>query len=118
MMKKGKQLVCDCLKIFGIGLAAAAAAAVCLFLGGFLIGDAKVLSGLEVVKDGLLLIFSLGLFVLAGMLLAKGKKPEKFTADNGWRAHFALIGPKTALGIVCVAFLILASAADYFLMKC
>lgn len=117
MRKKGKQIVYDCLKVLAIGVAAAAAAALLLFLGGFLIGENKALSGLEAAKDGLLLIFSLGLFLLAGMLLSKGKKPEKFTADNGWRSHFAVIGPKTALGILCAAFLVVASIADYLLMR-
>ena len=48
--------------------------AVILFAGGFLFGSFQIANGFEVVKDGLLLIGAIGLFLVAGMLLAKGKK--------------------------------------------
>ena len=69
-----KKAALDVLKAFVIGIAAAAAAAVILFAGGFLFGSFQIVNGFEVVKDGLLLIGAIGLFLVAGMLLAKGKK--------------------------------------------
>ena len=68
-----KQAALDVLKAFIIGVAVAAAAAVILFACGFLFGSFQIVNGFEVVKDGLLLIGAIGLFLVAGMLLAKGK---------------------------------------------
>lgn len=54
------------------------------------------------------------LFVLAGMLLLKGKKGERPLADmEGWRRHFAVIGPKSVLGAMAAGVVIAAIAADY-----
>ena len=111
-----KKVLQDLVKVFLIGLLAALAAALVLFGCGFLFGGFAVLSALETAKNGLLVIASLGLLIVAGMLLTKGKKPEKFAADNGWRDHFFIIGPKTALGVLCIAFLVAASEADYLWM--
>ena len=83
-----KKAALDVLKAFIIGVAAAAAAAIILFACGFLFGSFQIVNGFEVVKDGLLLIGATGLFLVAGMLLAKGKKEnadEKKEAKNGWR---------------------------------
>lgn len=112
-MKKG---LLDLGKAFLIGIAAAAAAFALLFLIGLAAGQGGWRSGLEAAKDGLLVVASLGLFLLAGMLLTKGKKPERFAADNGWRRHFAVLGPKSVLGVFCVAFVLAAAAADYLML--
>lgn len=116
MIERGKAIVHDVLKLLLVGIAAAAAVGLLLLGGGVLFGENGIRSGLETAKDGLLICFSLGLFLLAGMLLRKGKKPEQFDKNNGWRKHFSIVGPKIAIAVVCAAFLIVASVADYILM--
>ena len=53
--------------------------------------------------------------VIAGMLLAKGKKPEKFEEKDAWRKHFSILGYKSVLLLVCIAVLMVAAAADYMI---
>ncbi len=115
-----KKVIADVGKAFVIGMIAAAVLSVILFAGGFLFGHFQAANGLEVVKDGLLLTGAIGLFLVAGMLLAKGKKEnadEKKEAKNGWRNHFAVIGLKTVVLMISVAFLLLASVADWVLLN-
>lgn len=115
-----KKVIADVGKAFVIGMIAAAVLSVILFAGGFLFGHFQAANGLEIVKDGLLLIGAIGLFLVAGMLLAKGKKEnadEKKEAKNGWRNHFAVIGLKTVVLMISVAFLLLASVADWVLLN-
>ena len=110
-----KKAALDVLKAFIIGVAAAAATAVILFACGF-----QIVNGFEVVKDGLLLIGAIGLFLVAGMLLAKGKKEnadEKKEAKNGWRQHFSVVGLKTVVLMISAAFLLIASVADLILLN-
>ena len=109
-----KKAALDVLKAFIIGVAAAAATAVILFAGGFFFGS------FQIVKDGLLLIGAIGLFLVAGMLLAKGKKEnadEKKEAKNGWRQHFSVVGLKTVVLMISAAFLLIASVADLILLN-
>ena len=103
-------------KALGAGLAAAAAAFALLFDCGLLFGQGQIDNGLEAAKDGLLVVASLGLFIVAGMLMTGGKKEKKFSEKNGWRRHFAVLGPKAVLGVLSAAFLLAASIADYLLM--
>ena len=115
-----KKAAADVAKAFVVGVIAAAVLAVVLFAGGFLFGRFQVVNGFEVVKDGLLLIGAIGLFLVAGMLLAKGKKEnadEKKEAKNGWRNQFAVIGLKTVVLVISVAFLLVASVADWILLQ-
>ena len=115
-----KKAALDVLKAFIIGIAVAAVVSVILFAGGFLFGSFQVVNGFEVVKDGLLLIGAIGLFLVAGMLLAKGKKEnadEKKEAKNGWRQHFSVVGLKTVVLMISVAFLLSASVADLILLN-
>lgn len=115
-----KKAALDVLKAFIIGIAVAAVVSVILFAGGFLFGSFQVVNGFEVVKDGLLLIGAIGLFLVAGMLLAKGKKEnadEKKEAKNGWRQHFSVVGLKTVVMMISVAFLLIASVADLILLN-
>ena len=84
-----KKAALDVLKAFIIGVAAAAATAVILFACGFLFGSFQIVNGFEVVKDGLLLIGAIGLFLVAGMLLAKGKKEN---ADEKIRVKTLSLG--------------------------
>ena len=114
-----KKVVADVGKAFVVGVIAAAVASVVLFAGGFLFGHFQVANGFEVMKDGLLLIGAIGLFLVAGMLLAKGKKEnadEKKEAKNGWRNQFAVIGLKTVVLVISVAFVLFASVADWILL--
>ena len=50
--------------------------ALVLFGLGALVSSRRLAGGLEAAKDGLFLVVALELFVLAGMLMLKGKKPE------------------------------------------
>lgn len=114
-----KKVVADVGKAFVVGVIAATVASVVLFAGGFLFGHFQVANGFEVMKDGLLLIGAIGLFLVAGMLLAKGKKEnadEKKEAKNGWRNQFAVIGLKTVVLVISVAFVLFASVADWILL--
>lgn len=114
-MEKGKQILRDLFKASAVGFAAALTLGIVLLAVGGLAGGG-LYAGLEAAKDGLLLLGALGIFLLAGMLLAKGKKPEKFGKDNGWKRHFQVLGIKMVLGVLCICFLLVASAADYLLL--
>ncbi len=111
-MKNIKGLFIDIVKAAILGLAISVAAGGVLFLAGYLTRGYHVETGLEVGKDGLLLIASLGMLLLAGMLLSKGKKPEQFVEMESWRKHFRIIGYKTVICVVCLAFLVIASVFD------
>lgn len=111
-----RQTLYDLLKGLLVGIVAGAVIALILFIIGFMVGKGQPMTGLEVAKDGLLLLGALGLFILAGMLLIKGKKPERFSGGDGWRRHFKAAGIKMILGTICIALLLLAAAADYLLL--
>lgn len=115
-MRKGKYLMQDGIKALGIGLMVSSLIGVVLFLCGLIFSRFTLLSALEVVKNGLLLLTAIGMFLIAGMLMVKGKKPEASTEKNGWKKHFHLMGYKAVMGIICIATLIVALAADYLLM--
>ena len=110
-MEKIKNICRDLGKAFTIGLLSGGAAAAVLF-GGFTFRAA-----LEAAKDGLLLIAALGMFVIAGMLMVKGKNPEKFTQKEKWRVHFAVLGYKSVFAVLCVSWVLWAAAADYLLYR-
>ena len=95
----------------------AVAAAAVLLLGGFLFGGFTFRAALEAAKDGLLLIAALGMFVIAGMLMVKGKNPEKVTQKEKWRVHFAVLGYKSVFAVLCVSWVLWAAAADYLLYR-
>lgn len=44
------------------------------------------------------------MFVIAGMLMVKGKNPEKFTQKEKWRVHFAVLGYKSVFAVLCVSW--------------
>ena len=89
----------------------------CCCWGGFLFGGFTFRAALEAAKDGLLLIAALGMFVIAGMLMVKGKNPEKFTQKEKWRVHFAVLGYKSVFAVLCVSWVLWAAAADYLLYR-
>ena len=81
-MEKIKNICRDLGRAFTIGLLSGGAAAAVLLLGGFLFGGFTFRAALEAAKDGLLLIAALGMFVIAGMLMVKGKNPGEIHAEG------------------------------------
>lgn len=114
LLQNLQEILRDFAKAFLMGAVAGLAAALLFFLIGLALGGLQ--NGLEAAKDGLLAIGALGLFVLAGMLLVKGKKPEQFDLNDGWRKHFKIIGMKSVMGMICVVILLIAAVADYVLL--
>ena len=110
-MEKIKNICRDLGRAFTIGLLSGGAAAAVLLLGGFLFGGFTFRAALEAAKDGLLLIAALG------MLMVKGKNPEKFTQKEKWRVHFAVLGYKSVFAVLCVSWVLWAAAADYLLYR-
>lgn len=115
--KKLGALALDLCKAAAVGLAVAAVLALVLAGGGALFGGNGVHSAVEAAKDGLLMIFALLLFVVAGMLLIKGKKQEQIRLDQNWRKHFAVIGPKTMLLALAAGMLAVIYAVDALQMS-
>ena len=110
---RAKACVKDLLKAFLVGAAAGAVLAILLFLVGLAAGGGVFAAALETAKDGMFLVTAIALFILAGMILVKGKKPEKSQEESGWRNHFTVIGFKLAIGMVAVAFVLWAVILDY-----
>ena len=115
--KKLGALALDLCKAAAVGLAVAAVLALVLAGGGALFGGNGVHSAVEAAKDGLLMIFALLLFVVAGMLLIKGKKQEQIRLDQNWRKHFRVIGPKTMLLALAAGMLAVIYAVDALQMS-
>ena len=115
--KKLGALALDLCKAAAVGLAVAAVLALVLAGGGALFGGNGVHSAVEAAKDGLLMIFALLLFVVAGMLLIKGKKQEQIRLDQNWRKLFAVIGPKTILLALAAGMLVVIYAVDALQMS-
>lgn len=115
--KKLGALALDLCKAAAVGLAVAAVLALVLAGGGALFGGNGVHSAVEAAKDGLLMIFALLLFVVAGMLLIKGKKQEQIRLDQNWRKLFAVIGPKTMLLALAAGMLAVIYAVDALQMS-
>lgn len=115
--KKLGALALDLCKAAAVGLAVAAVLALVLAGGGALFGGNGVHSAVEAAKDGLLMIFALLLFVVAGMLLIKGKKQEQIRLDQNWRKLFAVIGPKTMLLALAAGMLVVIYAVDALQMS-
>ena len=117
MVRKLLAIVKDVMKAFVLGTIAALALAILLLGIGTLSGSNGILSGLEAAKNGMLIFAAAGMFIIAGMLLVKGKQPEKITVGNGWKKHFHVIGYKGVLGTICTSFVILAEIADRLLIS-
>lgn len=104
----------DVAKALLVGLAAGAALGAVAFACGFAFGGAGVVSASEAAKDVLLFLAAVMLFLLAGMILIKGKKGERPLADKeGWQRHFRVVGPKSVLAGIAVGVTLVAIAADY-----
>lgn len=110
--KKGAALLLDLCKAAAVGAAVSIVLGLVLAGGGALFGGNGVHSAIEAAKNGLLLLFALLLFIVAGMLLIKGKKQEQIRLNSGFRNHFAVIGPKTMLLALSVGMLAVIAAVD------
>lgn len=119
-MKKYKcrvlDTISDIIKLLGIAILSAVIISIVMFLIGVSAGGHGILSGLEVVKNGTLILASVGMIVIAGMLIKSGKNPEKPITNEGWRSHFKVVGFKTAIGVFSFVFLVLAEGADILLI--
>ncbi len=103
----------DLVKALLIGAVAGGAVTLIFFLGGMVFGGSGAASGIETSKNVLFLCTAVLLFILAGMILIKGKKPEKSYEKSGWRRHFSIIGPKIAIGMIAIAVGAWAVIMDY-----
>lgn len=107
----------DAAKALAIGLATAAGTALVLFGLGALVSSRRLAGGLEAAKDGLFLVVALELFVLAGMLMLKGKKPEPSLKGKGWERHFQVLSIKVVLALLAAAWIAVASLLDYLSLQ-
>lgn len=110
---RAKAFAGDLLKAFLAGAAAGAALALLLFLVGLAVSGGNFTTAVEAAKNGMFLVTAVVLFILAGMIMVKGKKTERFQEENGWRNHFAVIGYKMAMAMVAAAIVLWAVILDY-----
>lgn len=110
MAKKALSLLLDFVKAAAVGIGTALVLGLLLAGIGFLFGGTG--TALEVAKNGLLLVFSLLLFVVAGMLLIRGKKPENIRLGKDWHRHFSVIGTKTMLLALAAGIMIVITIVD------
>lgn len=115
-MKKIKACIQDSVKSLGLGILFSSLVGVLLFFVGFALNQFILLDGLEVAKNGLLMIVAIGFFLIAGMLMVKGKKAEESTGREEWKKHFHLMGYKAVMCMICMGVLIIASAVDYLIV--
>ena len=111
-----KNILIDLLKAVMIGLLAGAAIALLFLAAGMMIGGGSLAAGLEMAKNVLFFLTAMTLFLVAGMIMLKGKKQERFQGGNGWHRHFRVLGPKLVIGTISAALMILASIVDYVLL--
>lgn len=115
-MKNVKLVIKDVVKIFIIGLITAIVITGVFFVLGIIVGEHNILSGIEVAKNGTLIVSSIGIFLLAGMIITKGKQSAKIQLQDSWKKHFHIIGYKTSVGVISIAFILMASIMDYVQM--
>ena len=84
----------DLIKALIIGAAAGGAVTLIFFLGGMAFGGSGAASGTETSKNVLFLCTAILLFILAGMILIKGKKPEKSYEKKRMAPSFFHYRPK------------------------
>ena len=112
-------VVRDVTKALLVGLAVGVALGAVAFACGFAFGGAGVASASEAAKDVLLFLAAIMMFLLAGMILIKGKKGERPLADKeGWQRHFRVVGPKSVLAGIAAGVTLVAIAADYLHFFC
>lgn len=116
MQKKVLEIVLDGLKALIWGILAAIVMTIILFLIGFLAQN-SMQNGMEVAKDGLFVIVALLLFLLAGLLMAEGKKERVRMQDKaGWKRHFKQVGLKIVVGTIAVGYALVAAVLDWIML--
>lgn len=115
-MKNMRLVIMDVVKISVIGLITAIVITGAFFLLGIIVGEHNILSGIEIAKNGTLIVSSIGFFLLAGMIITKGKQSTKIQLQNSWKKHFHIIGYKTSVGVISIAFILMATIMDYVQM--
>lgn len=91
-------------KAIKMGIISAACIFLVLFIVGLIISGFDIKSALEVAKNGLVFVLAILMFMLAGMIMIKGKNPEdKFKLS---KSHFA---------IIILIILLFAAIIDYIL---
>lgn len=110
-------VVSDIIKAVLVGAAVAAVISLILFGVGMLAGSQGLLSALEMVKNGMLVLASVGMIIIAGMLIRSGKSEEKQVVHESWKNHFKVIGFKMVIGIFSLSFLFMAEGIDILLIK-
>ena len=103
-------------KASGIAVAISLPVGLMLFLVGAFSGEKRLLDGLEIAKNGLFFMAALVLFVLAGMMMIKTKKPPSSLMQKGWRKHFQILSVQVVMGIFAIIWIATAAVADYFLL--
>lgn len=115
-MKRLSDGIKDIGKAAVIGLGVGWAAASVLWLAGFLFSGFHMKEGWKAARAGLLIVGTMGLFLLAGSnLFHQGKLLELKDHKDEWKKHFRVMGLKTVLGCASVVVIALASVIDYFL---
>lgn len=114
--RKSICLIKDVVKLLLMGAGVGIVGCMLLFLCGIFLGGGYE-NALETAKNGIFLIAALLLFVVAGMVMRKGKKEEPSFESTGWRKHFSVIGLKMAVMLLAIAFIILGAILDYILMN-
>ena len=111
-----KNILIDLLKALMIGLLAGAAIALLFLAAGMMIGGGSLAAGLEMAKHVLFFLTAMTLFLVAGMIMLKGKKQNGFQGGNGWNRQFRVLGTKLVIGTISAALVILASIVEYVLL--
>ena len=114
-MQLVKRTVTELVQVFLSGVGGASVFALLLFVVGCLVGSGGLANGVEVAKNGTLIISAAALFILAGMLLMKGKQ-EAPAAHDAWHQRFQCIGYKLAMAMIGCGFIVVASVLDAILM--
>ena len=81
-----KNILIDLLKALMIGLLAGAAIALLFLAAGMMIGGGSLAAGLEMAKNVLFFLTAMTLFLVAGMIMLKGKKAGAFSGRQ-WLAQ-------------------------------
>ena len=108
-----KELIRDILKAFLTGLLLFLALAAAGFVFGFLTGGKTAAAGIETAKNLMYMGAAAVLFILAGLIMHRGKHADSFQAEeNGWRKHFRAAGIRAVFGAAAAAAICLGAILD------
>lgn len=79
--------------------------------------DTPLQNAIEIWKDGCLATGAICLFLFAGLLITKGKHPEKVKPGEGWRSKFVAAGYQTTACVMAITLLISGNIADLILLN-